>query len=254
MTTAAALKLPAAITADTWEKLGAALWFAIVQARPVHKATHPIASRPVPRLTNGEVITLLMAWLAAIGVSAARIRELFPLWYQFGAAAYGWNPDNGAFVTSAKQRDAWYPDVLLVELWGACLNLATALDASDAPGPRLDLDGRFDDIVFQGEVKAALKGDGAVIDTRSAHAAFKIPMPACKGKDGRPVAPKCKRVMSAWPYLCEEFDACAPVLVDDPVTVVKDKALSVFQLALLVGAFWVLFDNKKSRRRRTRHG
>lgn len=247
----ATLKFPPFITASKWGTVAASAWDAVTKRRSLYTATHPVAAKKVPRLTNGEVVTLVMAWLAAIGVSKTRQRELFPLWDQYAAAAYGWDPKSGKFVATTKQRDGWYPDVLLVELWRAFLQLAEALDKEGVPNPRLDLDGRFDDIVFQGEVRAALNSDGAVIiDTPSAHAAFKIPLPACKTKDGKTAAPKCKRVMKAWPYLCEEWDECVPVVVDDPVTIVKGKAMSGLQLVLLIGAFWLLFDNNKSRPRR----
>jgi hypothetical protein len=185
-------------------------------------------------------VRLVMAVRAA--VPASRTRELFPLWYQYAAAAYGWDPKGDQLVTSTKQRDAFYPDVLLVEFWKSLTALAGDLDNAREPNPRLDLDGEFSDVVFQGEVRAALRDDGAT-------AAFKIPVPACKRPDGTIGTARCKRAMKRWPYLCEEWEACAPVLVDDPITVVKKKRDSTLLLMALVIAAFVVFDNKPRHRR-----
>ncbi len=245
--TVAALKFPPVFTASSWATVAAAAWAAVDRARGTYAAKYPsadgVSDKAVPRLTNGDVVTFVMAWLAALGVNRARHRALFPLWSQFAAAAYGWDPDANTFDTSAKRAAAWYPDVLLVELWRTMLVLARDLDSEGVKNPRLDMDGKFSDFVFQGEVTKDLQEDGA-------SASFKIPIPVCKGPDGQPQSMRCKRVMKSWPYLCEEFEKCAPVLVDDPVTVVTDKATSMFQLVLLVGACWVLFDNNQRRSRR----
>lgn len=208
-----------------------------------------------PRMTNGEVITVVMAWMPpTAGIRATA----FPLWDQFAAAAYGWNPATGKLDTSAKNRDDWYPDALLVALWSQLMGAADELDTADRRyrlddphrgKPRLDFDGRWDDIVFQETVKMTANQDGTITDTQSAHAAFKIPLPACKGPDGKPRLPKCKRVMKRWPYLCEEWEKCDPVVVDDPITKIGNDLSGLAGLALLVGAFWLLFDNKPRRRR-----
>lgn len=231
-----------------------ALWDFVLKRRP-HKAPD---STWAPRLTNGEVITVIMAWMPP---TAYQRSQVFALWDQLAAAAYGWNPATGKLDTSTKNRDAWYPDALLVALWKGLMSAADELDDADRRyrlddphrgKPRVDLDGRWDDVVFQNTVKLTIEQDGSITDTQSAHAAFKIPLPACKGKDGKPVAPKCKRVMKRWPYLCEEWEKCDPVMVDDPITKVGNDLGSLAGLALLVGAFWLLFDNKPRRRRARR--
>lgn len=237
------LVFPPFMTASSWRTVLAALLDFVIKRRSA------------PRMTNGETITVIMSWMPpTAGIRA----DVLPLWDQFAAAAYGWNPATGKLDTSAKNRDAWFPDALLVALWAQLTEMADSLDERDvspahssAPA-RIDLDGRWDDIVFQNVVKHSVETDGSITDTQSAHVAFKIPLPACKGKDGKPTLPKCKRVMKRWPYLCEEWEKCDPILVDDPITKVGNDLKGLAGLALLVGAFWLLFGNSKPKRRRAR--
>jgi len=246
---AAALKplvFPPFMTASSWATVYASL------------ADLVKAKRGALRLTNGEVITVVMAWMPpTAGIRA----QAFPLWDQFAAAAYGWNPATGKLDTSTKNRDALYPSALASALWTQLQDASRELDDADhryrlddphRGKPRLDFDGRWDDIVFQNTVKMTANQDGSITDTQSAHAAFKIPIPACTGPDGKPQLPKCKRVMKRWPYLCEEWEKCSPVVVDDPITKVGKDIGTLGKLALLVGAFYLLFDNKPKRRRARR--
>lgn len=238
-----ALKLPPFISASTWSTA--------LNALAVHVKSKRGVRNGVPRLTNGDVITILAAYQPPLyGIRA----QAFPLWDQFAAAAYGWNPATGKLNATNKRRDAWFPDVMLAPLWAGLAEATRELDQQTPPQTaRLDFDGRWDDVVFKSVVKQLVESDGAITDTRSAHIAFGIPLPACKTKDGKTRAPKCKRAMNHWPYLCEEWEKCDPVIVKDPITVVRDKATNGFQLLLLIGAAWILFDNSKPRRRRARN-
>lgn len=245
---ASPLRYPPFVTASRWGTTVEQLWTLVQAKRGRYLARYPetdgsggIVPTFAPRLTNGDVIRLTMAMLAAIG--AARTRELFPLWYQYAAAAYGWSPKRDRLTTTSAQRDAFYPDVLLVEFWKSLMSIARTLDAEGVPSARLDLDGEFSDPVFQGEVRAALRDDGAKV-------AFVMPVPACKRPDGTIGVPRCRRTMKTWPFLCEEWEKCDPVVIKDPVTVVRDKASSAFALVALVALAWVLFDNQERPRRR----
>ncbi len=194
-----------------------------------------------PPITNGDVIKLTMGWLGAL--TPAQRRELFPFWYQFAAVAYAWGPKKGTLTATAKQRDALYPEQLAAEFWQAMTRIRIALDADNVLGARLDLDGEFSDKVFQGEVVAALRSDGV-------DASFKIPLPACKGKDGKPTAPKCKRYMTKWPYLCEEWEKCDPVIITDPITDIHNKSQKALLLVALIVAAWWAYDSKPRHRRK----
>ena len=237
---AAALKpltFPPFMTASSWHTLFAALHDFVAKRR---NGT---------RLTNGEVITVVMAWMPpTAGIRA----QAFPLWDQYAAAAYGWDPTTDKLDTATKNRDALYPVALNAALWTQMQAAADELDSSTRPSPRLDFDGQWSDVVFQNTVKMLAKQDGVITDTQSAHVAFKIPIPACKGPDGKPQLPRCKRVMKRWPYLCEEWEKCSPVVVDDPITKIGNDIGTLGKLALLVGAFYLLFDNKPKRRRARR--
>jgi len=244
------------ITGSTWDTVFDAVWDRALKQDGASKNHRTADGTIAPRLTNGEVITLVMAWLAA--TSKAR----FPLWYQYAAAAYGWSPDNDVLDTTARQRDAWYPDELLVELWSTLMGLTSTLDEERVSSPRLDMDGTFDDPVFQGEVRAALLQDGA-----DAIIAAKVPLPACKGKDGKPTKPRAvcpvgselrtgpggvpvcvdtatgKRTAPKW--------ECDPVTIDDPITGIgKMLGQPFIQGLLILGAIWVALEPQPRRYRR----
>lgn len=239
-----AIKYPPFVAASTWGTLVAQLWDMVQRKRGKHSARYPSAEGVTltlaPRLTNADVVRFTMAWLAAL--TRTRARELFPLWHQFAAAAYGWNPATNAWSPSAKRAAALFPDVLLVEFWKALMALASDLDAERVANPRLDLDGEYADVAFQGEVKGELQGDGA-------SASFKIPVPACKRPDGTTGAPRCKRYMKTWPYLCEEYEKCTPVVIKDPITDIHDKSQKALLLVALIVVAWWAYDSKPRRRR-----
>ena len=243
------------ISGSTWDTVFASVWDRALKRDGARRHYAPDGTL-APQLTNGEVITLVMAWLAATSMAK------FPLWYQYAAAAYGWSPDNDVLNTSAAQRDAWYPDELAVELWSAMMGLTSALEEARTSPPALYLDGTFDDPVFQGEVRAALLQDGA-----QATIAAKIPLPACKGKDGKPTKPRAvcpvgselktgpggvpvcvdtatgKRTAPAW--------ECEPVEIDDPITGIGKMLGTPFVQGLLIlGALWLALEPQPRRYRR----
>src|SRR5438128_2152987 len=124
-----AVKYPPFVTASRWGTLTTAL------ADLIEK------KRGGDVLTNSDAVRFIMAWLAAIPRS--RHRELFPLWGQFAAAAYGWNPKTNRFNTSASHAAALYPRPLSDELWVTMRDVASRLDDEVMANPRLDLDGSF---------------------------------------------------------------------------------------------------------------
>jgi hypothetical protein len=205
------------------------VWAALLDRRasrvPAPESLAPAVDAPRP--TNAEVVTIVMAWLAAAP------RD-FPLWYQFAAVAYGWDPTTDTLDVSSKQRDALYDADASTLLWGELFRLSSKLDADRVADPRISLDGSFSDPVFQGEVRAALLQDGA-------SAQFKIPIPSCRDpKTGRPKGrPQKNPKTGQW--------ECRPVLVDDPITAAKTSVLTLIAI-LAIG--WVVFTSKPRRRRR----
>jgi hypothetical protein len=224
-------KFPPMVSASMWRTVIAHLK-SVAAKRGGHAAS--------PLITNAEVITLVMGWL----VNATKAG--FPLWYQFAAAAYGWDPKRDTLDTSKKHAQAWAPDYLRDALWAELQRSADELDARERFGPRaVYLDGDYADPVFQGEVRAALTADGAA-------AAFKIPLPACKDpKSGKPRLPRCLEIDPVT-LLCRKWEKCDPATIDDPITVIGNKLGG----ALVVGALlWFAFkmDRNQSRRVRRRN-
>lgn len=209
-----------------------------------------------PRLTNGDVMTLVRAWTQQTGQGG------FPLWYQFAAAAYGWDPDErhggmafDALDTTVKRRDSMFDSELTRELWAFTSLAARNLDEGTNTSARLELDANaFEDPVWQGEVKAAIKGDGAF------RAQWKIPV-GCKDKNGKKSGPKlkCRDGFELEPvegsggllFVCRnkktgEVEQPAfgcegeTITVDDPITAIK-KILGkeLFEIALILGVVWL---------------
>lgn len=240
------IRWPAKISGSSWANVLESLWNVPLKARGKYTVPFPgpdgtLTDTVAPRLTNGDVVRIVMAYLAAV----AGRRDTFPLWAQFAATAYGWDPDGKSakrgrlFDTSTARRDAAYADPMLVELWLALMATSRELDFDKEPNARLDLDGDFGDVVFQGEVAAALKQDGAASTSE-----FKMPM-GCKHKDGKVYpTPECQERMTEWPYLCTKWK-CETNYVDlDPRTPVKKQVTHAFKLLLLIVGAWLLFDNQ----------
>lgn len=224
------------ITGSSWVNVNAATKAAASKRHGIGKADNGYVEVAVPRVSSEDVVALLMAWAAAVPASRMTPRWRL-LWYQLGAYAYAWNPTTGAMTSTPAQGARILPDDVAVDLWVMLDELAVALDAEGEPNPRLAMDGRFDDVVFRGEVMRALDGDGASVN-------FQIPLPACKHpKTGKPSYPRKDPKTGRW--------TCDPVTVDDPITVVKKKADNLVSLVLLIVGAWVLFDNQPRRHRRS---
>lgn len=258
--------LPPVITASRWGTAFDAAWSRILDAHgsglpitpPLPRDQFGIPAPPAPRLTNGEAIALIAGWHDAA-------THRFPLWYQYAAVAYGWDPENDNLDTSPSQAaKAYMPDEVNAALWGELFQVASALDgeldaAENMAKPRIDLDTAFNDPVFAGKVAAQLKADGA-------DAAFKIPTGRCRdrrtGKKRlyRPCPPGAKQGADGrWYYkdpitgaqlVCDGKGDCDPELVDDPITHARKQ---LFTLALIVGAVWWLSKRARNPRRRRRN-
>lgn len=215
---------PATMTASTWASV-------LDAVRKRATDAHGALSIPgaLPKLTNAEALQLVRAW------TLARSRARFPLWYQFAAVAYGWDPAHDTLDTSSAQGSRPYPSDATSELWAAMVQLAAEADSDNtSPTASLYFDDAWSDPTLAADVRNALRGDGA-------DAAFKIPLPACKDpKTGKPVG-KPQRDPKTGKWRCE------PVAVDDPIT---HAGKHVFAIAAVILSLWWLVDDRKPRRRR----
>jgi hypothetical protein len=163
----------------------------------------------------------------------------FPLWYQFAAPAYGWEPGRNRLDRSDEQADRDYDANAAVMLNLELQRIAQELDEARKPDPRMDLDAQsWTDVAFQGEVTKALRDDGA-------QAQFKIPLPACKDpKTGKPAKP-VKGPDGKW------HCPGGPLLIDDPITaIIKALAPIAVPAALILGAAWLMSKRQRRPRRR----
>jgi len=224
-------------TASTWSTLWAGMHDTMASRAPGVDA---------PPLTNAEAVAFIREW-RDVSHSGS------PLWFQFAAVAYGWNPQKRDTLTvNSKQAARWYP--LVADLWQWARGIARELDERhDSQPPRIAVDrGTFTDPVFLGNVRARLMEDGAT-------AAFKIPSGACRdtssGKTRYPRAPCDKN--GRGPLIgykngravyapCDKPGDCESEYFDDPITVAIDR---VSTLLLMVGAVW-LFTRPTRRGRR----
>jgi hypothetical protein len=214
------------ITASTWGAVFSSAWDRALKRNGFETGSEGTIA---PRVTNAEAVQMIRAWRIAVG--GAR----FPLWYQFAAVAYGWDPPDNDTL-DAQDPDAWYPTDVNVALWVELHRVSLASD--DIAPVRLDVDdlGGYTDPGFMLSIRDALAGDGA-------SAQFKIPLPACKDpKTGKPVGrPHRDPKTGKW--------RCDPVTIDDPITYIGKSFASTL---LILGLVWFLAsDNKPRRRRRT---
>jgi hypothetical protein len=212
--------------------------------------------QPVPRLRNRDAAVLVQSWneIAWSVPYAEAPPSLFgwpSLWAQYQALAYGWDPDDGTLDISPTHGDEWYPDDVAADLWGALRLMAEDGDTRGLQAMVSAPDGRtyLPDPGAPRIEMAPVDITDEIAHTSLVHyldedmgAKWKIPLPACKGPDGKPGWPRRDK-SGKW--------TCEPVTVDDPVTHVKNKALSFATLALIVGALWLLSDDGPRRKRRT---
>ncbi len=235
---------PALITADRWENVWESL---LTSAR---RRRNSGSSFSVP-LTNGEAASLIRAWPGKSGTL------WMPLWYQFAAAAYGWDPQRSDRLnTTPKQRDSKFH--LSRDLWDATHEIARALDAERKQPARLDVDAdTFDDPTFQAGVRAALKADGGM------KAAGKVAIGCKDPKTGKLTGPKMKcregfvlELVPGTPfYICKNKKTgeheqptyeCEgdKFYIDDPLSAVSKDLV---RLALIVGFAYLVFVKGSAR-------
>lgn len=159
--------LPPFITASTWTTAFNAMYSSISLLGQRTTDSDGDGST-IPRITNREAMAIISEWRTL----APLANGVWPLWYQYAAQAYAWDPSDPetahTLVATDKQADAIYPPDMGVELWRSLRQLAHALDDNKVDaGHRLDFDrGAFDDPTIQGEVVDALKQDGATVTTQ----------------------------------------------------------------------------------------
>lgn len=212
-------QLPPVITASSWPSVAEALW-----SQNRRGSVQDDQGDIAPKWTNREAIALI----AALRGLARALPEGFPLWYQLAAAAYDWEPASykDHLMVNAAQADAIYPAEPAVVLNREMIRITNALDQTRGarPEPRLQLDDVFDDEQMMSDVMQALHDDGS-------RAMFKIPLPACKGADGKPAAPVWDRNERRW--RCPN----GVVAIDDPITALLK---SLVKPAIAVGLIYVL--------------
>lgn len=204
----------------------------------------PSRGQQAPQLSNADASDLVGAFHGADNIDA------FPLWYQYAAVAYGWSPPDSDMLDASTARGAnAYDADIAVALWLDLKRVATELDNSGSADARLIFDGVYDDVVWLGEVRAALLQDGA-------SATFKIPLPMCKdkrtGKRRIPRVPCDKNGQRRDPLTgaliaCDMPGDCDPESVDDPITHAFNQLLP---WALILGALWLIRKDSQPRRRR----
>lgn len=210
--------LPRLVTASTWKACLDSLWrtAAMRYAGGVKggDVIGPDGTSSTPPLSNAEVVAIVFGVLADMGGASA-----WPLWYQYAAAAYGWDPPRRDSLDVSRARGvAPYDAALTLALWDELDRLVTEADADRRPTPRLDLDAVFTDAVVAGNVRAALQADGAA-------ASLSLPMPPCRDEQGRPTGATLRREGATW--TCKR-----PAMVG--------PSDSILPLVLVVGALWLL--------------
>lgn len=216
------------ITGSTWSNV----WGALSWERPSRGMVTDDDGTVAPRWTNREAIAVIAAVRAVASAD-------FPLWYQFAAPAYGWEPGRNKLDRSEPQGDRDYEANAAVMLQLEIQRIFNDLDERRKADPRLDIDAQsWTDATLQAEVAKALREDGA-------QAQFKIPLPACKDpKTGKPARP-VKGEDGKW--RCPG----GPLLIDDPITaIVKALAPIAIPAALILGAAWVMSKRPRRPRRR----
>lgn len=222
-----------------------------------------------PKMTNREAAAVISSMRAIAPIA----NDAFALWYQYAALAYGWDPDTDRLDLSSAQADRVYPADAAVELQLAMQRLTGELDDRAIPDPRLELDkGTFDDRIFQAEIAAALRQDGASTQAVIPHCRdqktgkARLPRVKCDPNDPDGTARRKRKVLEPNTRQIVEVDCdapgdCKPI---DPlggfrslgrlamVVLVVGGALYLFAPAALSGAI-AGRGNKPRRGRRRRY-
>lgn len=224
-------QLPPVITSSSWLTVMQSLW---AQSK---RGTVQDGAIEVPAWTNREAIAVVSAMRElAKGMPAG---QGFPLWYQFAAAAYGWDPKTDKLDNSMAQADRLYLGGDAVDLNAELERIVTHLDQRQHPNPRMALVDRFNSDTLQSEVRAALAQDGANVE-------FKIPLPACKDPStGRPARPVKDPRTGKW--TCPG----GAITIDDPLTaLLKALATVAVPAALVLLAIGAVAPRRRRRKKR----
>lgn len=223
--------LPPTITASSWRTIVQSLW---QQSLRLGLETDDDGNA-APAWSNRQAIAIIT------GVrNAARPVMQWPLWYQFAAAAYGWDPATNELDASDARADGPYPAGAAVQLMTEIRRIAEQLDAVRYPELRVDMTEEWADPSTIADVSSALHDDGAKI-------AFKVPLPACRDPvTGRPARPVYDRTDGKWK--CPGGVAT----IDDPLTAIAKSLSKVAVPAALILIAYAAFTNSRRGRRRKR--
>jgi hypothetical protein len=241
-------KLPPVITASSWPAIWGAVWERAKQARGVD---HDEDGTVAPVLTNREAIAIVLA------MRELPTAERWPLWYQFAAVAYGWDPyESDRLDTTRAQADKLYPPETTVALILEMQRMVGEIDNATAPRMALKSD-TFEDTIVQGDVAAALKQDGGI-----SMQGFPIPTGKCTDKKTgkkRPIRPKCDKdgkgpiePNTRRRMKCDNPGDCEPEVLDvDPAKALIKFVAVVAMVAIGALALenWMLQPRHDRRRR-----
>ena len=221
-------------TASSWPTIVGA------QAKAAHDRNGDVPDSDVPRLTNRDAVSLVTAWRAP----AATARAPFRLWYQYAAAAYGWEQAGDAMQVDDDRAAQPYPDEYTGSLWAALYQLADELEARSGESPSVSTVDVWADPDKIATLHSELAADG-----ERAELLFKQPTPVCRDtRTGK----------LRFPAPRDKPGDCTPVVQDDPITAIGRKLVDVLgKPLLLVGAVYVgltVLGRKRARRRRRNTG
>lgn len=224
------LALPPTITASSWRNIVDSIW--------QHSVRLGLESdedgNTAPAWTNRQALAITIGMRNASGPV-----QPWPLWYQFAAAAYGWDPSTNELDTTDAHGDGAYPAGAAVQLAGELRRIGEALDAVRYPERRVDLSDVWGDPTFVADTMTALAGDGARVT-------FKIPLPTCRDpRTGKPARPVKDPADGRWK--CPG----GVVTIDDPWTAIEKSLNKLAVPGALILIAYLAFTNSRRGRRRT---
>lgn len=234
--------LPARAQADQFQELVGRLYRHVAEADRGFINQTPDGTT-VPRVSNREAVALAVGFRNL----AQKIDrpDLFRLWYQFAALAYGWDPQGTDKLKIGKtQADDLYPLEGARELWLALFGLAVAIEReSKGAEATVEFDrDDFEDVLVQASVQDALRGDGAKADIehpiscRQPDGKVRMKRPPCD-KDGRgPVIGLNPATGKPVHAECDKPGDCEPIGIPTPDLLV---------LGLWIGIAYVVWQEIK---------